>query len=314
MGKKKDILKNILNLAIIAAFGIVGIVFSILYIDTFIEGFVHEYARILKIAAVTIVTLIAVLGIVFFELKVELVYKCCYIAVVLIAIILIGLYILNITGVMETIHSVEELREYIEQMGAFMPIVFILLQFLQVVVLPIPAVLSITVGVLLFGPLKAAIFSFIGILAGSIVAFFVGRVLGYKVAAWLVGKDNLDKAIRSVKGKDKVVLTFMFLFPFFPDDILCFVAGLSSMSKRFFVVMITIVRLITIFISCYAYNGSLIPYDTWWGLLLWGVFIAITIVLTVVIYKKGDKIEAYFKEKFSRKKKKQKNEKSKDKN
>ena len=239
MGKKKDILKNILNLAIIAAFGIVGIVFSILYIDTFIEGFVHEYARILKIAAVTIVTLIAVLGIVFFELKVEIVYKCCYIAVVLIAIILIGLYILNITGVMETIHSVEELREYIEQMGAFMPIVFILLQFLQVVVLPIPAVLSITVGVLLFGPLKAAIFSFIGILAGSIVAFFIGRVLGYKVAAWLVGKDNLDKAIRSVKGKDKVVLTFMFLFPFFPDDILCFVSGLSSMSKRFFIVMIS---------------------------------------------------------------------------
>lgn len=309
MGKKLQIFKDVLNLTVIAVLGIVGIVFSVLYIDTFIKGFIYDYARFLKIAAVIVITLIAVLGIVFFELKVEIIYKCCYIAVVLIAIILIGLYILSITGVMDTIDSVESLREYIEQMGPFMPIVFILLQFLQVVILPIPAVLSVTVGVLLFGPLKAAIYSFIGILAGSILAFFIGRVLGYKVAAWLVGKENLDKAIKSVKGKDKAVLTFMFLFPFFPDDILCFVSGLSSMSKTFFIVMIIITRFISIFISCYAYNGSLIPYDTWWGLLLWGVFIALTVFLTVVIYRKGDKIEDFFREKFSRKKKKDKDEK-----
>ena len=302
--------KDVLNLAVITILGIVGIVFSVLYIDTFISGFIFDYAKALKITAIALITLIAVGGIVFFEMKVEIVYKFCYIAVILIAIALIGLYILNITGVMATIDSVEDLRAYIEQMGPFMPIVFIVLQFLQVVVLPIPAVLSITVGVLLFGPLKAAIYSFIGILCGSVLAFFIGKVLGYKVAAWLVGKDNLDKALKSVKGKDKAVLTFMFLFPFFPDDILCFVSGLSSMSTGFFIGMIVITRFISIFVSCYAYNGSLIPYDTWWGLLLWGVFIAITVALTIFIYKKGDKIEEFFKNKFSKKKKKENKDKN----
>ena len=124
----------------------------------------------------------------------------------------------------------------------------------------------------------------------------------------LVKKDNLDKVLKAVKGKDKAVLTFMFLFPFFPDDILCFVSGLSSMSTAFFIVMIVITRFISIFISCFAYDGALIPYDTWWGLLLWGVFIAVTVVLTIVIYKKGDKIEAFFKDKFSKKKKNCKND------
>ncbi len=298
-----DKIKEILNLFIIAAFGITSLIFAVLYADSCKSGFIYQYSDVLKICAVGVITLITVAGIVFFELKVDLIYKSCYIAVILIALALILLYVLNVTGVMSTIKSVEELRAYIESMGSWMPVVYVALQFLQVVILPIPAVLSITVGVLLFGPLKAAILSFIGILAGSVVAFFIGRVLGYKVAAWLVGKENLDKAIRSVKGKDRAVLTFMFLFPFFPDDILCFVAGLSSMSKRFFLIMITIVRAITIFISCYAYNNSLIPYDTWWGILIWVAFFALTIALTVLIYKKGVKIENYFKQKFAKRRK-----------
>lgn len=298
-----DKIKEILSLFIIAAFGITSLIFAVLYADSCKSGFIYQYSDVLKICAVGVITLITVAGIVFFELKVDLIYKSCYIAVILIALALILLYVLNVTGVMSTIKSVEELRAYIESMGSWMPVVYVALQFLQVVILPIPAVLSITVGVLLFGPLKAAILSFIGILAGSVVAFFIGRVLGYKVAAWLVGKENLDKAIRSVKGKDRAVLTFMFLFPFFPDDILCFVAGLSSMSKRFFLIMITIVRAITIFISCYAYNNSLIPYDTWWGILIWVAFFALTIALTVLIYKKGVKIENYFKQKFAKRRK-----------
>lgn len=304
--KTAETIKNILNLIIIVLLGAVSVIFALLYVDTFDSGFVHNYATAIKVVAVALVCIITVGAIIFFRLNVEIVYKFCYIAIVLIAFFLVLLYILNITGVMDKIHSVEELRKYIESVGAYAWLIFILIQFLQVVVLPIPAFVSVGVGVLLFGPLKAAIYSFIGILIGSVVAFFIGRVLGYKVAAWLVGKDNLDKGLKSVKGKDRAVLTFMFLFPFFPDDILCFVAGLSTMSKTFFIVMITITRFISIFISCYAYNNSLIPYDTWWGILIWCVFFAITAALTVFIYKKGDKIEKFFRDKFKRKKKNEK--------
>lgn len=83
MGKKLQAFKNILNLTIIAILGVVGIVFSVLFIDTFISGFIFEYAKALKIVSVVLITLIAVAAIVFFELKVEIVYKFCYIAVVL---------------------------------------------------------------------------------------------------------------------------------------------------------------------------------------------------------------------------------------
>ena len=92
----------------------------------------------------------------------------------------------------------------------------------------------------------------------------------------------------------------MFLFPFFPDDVLCFVAGLSSMSVPYYIVMITITRIINIVVSSYSINGSLIPYDTWWGILIWiGVFVAVA-ALCYVVYKYGDKIEDFFAKKFKR--------------
>ena len=127
-------------------------------------------------------------------------------------------------------------------------------------------------------------------------------MFGYKVAGWLVGKENLDKGLELVKGKDKVILTFMFLFPFFPDDVLCFVAGLSSMSVPYYIVMITITRIINIVVSAYSVNGSIIPYNTWWGILLWIAVFILVAALCYVIYKHGDKIENFFKSKFSKRK------------
>ena len=159
------------------------------------------------------------------------------------------------------------------------------------VILPIPGFVAVASGVALFGPNLAVLYSFIGILLGSIVAYFIGKKLGYNVVKWLVGKETIDKWLLAVKNKDRIILTFMFLFPLFPDDVLCFVAGLSSMSTRYFLIMITITRIITILVTSYSVNGNLIPYNTWWGLLIWAIVIVLTVVFTVFLYKNGDKIE-----------------------
>ena len=104
-----------------------------------------------------------------------------------------------------------------------------------------------------------------------------------------------------VKNKDKIVLSFMFLFPFFPDDVLCFVAGLSSMSSGYFLIMITVCRIISVFTSAYSLNGSIIPFNTSWGIVLWVLIVALTILATVILYKKGDNIEDFIKNKLRRK-------------
>ncbi len=211
--------------------------------------------------------------------------------VILLTTCLLIIYILQKTGFFAVVNSADNLREYLQSAGLWMPAFYTLLQFLQVIVLPIPGIVSTAVGVNLFGAFKTLLLSFFGIFLGSVVAFFIGRKWGYKAVAWMVGEETLTNWQTKLKGKDYTLLTLMFLLPLFPDDILCFLAGLSSMSNKFFLIMIAVTRFISILATCYFVN--FIPFTTWWGLLVWGILFAVVIVLFVFLPKKMDKIHAF---------------------
>ena len=119
--------------------------------------------------------------------------------------------------------------------------------------------------------------------------------------SWIVGEETLRKWQKKLKGKDGLILTIMFVLPLFPDDILCFVAGLSSMSNTYFLAMMTITRLIGISATCYSFN--FIPWNTWWGLLIWGILIAILICAFFLVYKHMDRLHLFFKKKREKSKK-----------
>ncbi len=207
---------------------------------------------------------------------------------------LILLFIFQKTGFFKLVNSSEGLQSYLEKSGAWMPILYIILQYLQVILLPIPSVVSTVAGIALFGPLKTVAYSLIGILLGSITGFVIGRKLGGKAAAWIVGKENLKTWRKKLRGKDNFILTAMFLLPLFPDDVLCFIAGLSSMTTRYFLIMVFITRTIGIFGTCYSFN--FIPFNTWWGIMIWAVLIAFVIAAFILFSKYSDRVQAWWKE------------------
>ncbi len=223
---------------------------------------------------------------------------------VLALLALVTLLILQKTGLFYVLGDEEAFGAYMQRAGAWMPLLYISFQFLQVVILPVPAFVSTVAGVALFGPFKAALCSFVGIISGSLAAFFIGRKIGYKAVAWMVGEEALQKWLKKVKGKDYFLLTAMFVLPLFPDDILCFVSGLSSMTWQYFVVMIVLARSIGIFATCYSVN--FIPLNVWWGILIWCVLIALLVAAFVFLYKNLDTLNDFFKSRFSRGKKKEK--------
>ena len=213
------------------------------------------------------------------------------------------IYIFQKTGFFEVVGSAESLQAYLEKAGVWMPIVYILLQFLQVVVLPIPSIVSTVAGIALFGPFKTMLFSLIGIIPASILAFFIGRKLGKKAVSWMIGEETLKKWQIKLKGKDNLLLTSMFLLPVFPDDVLCFIAGLSSMSTKYFLIMICISRILAVSATCYSFG--FIPLNEWWGLLIWGILIVLLVTAFLLVYKNFDKLNAWLKG-FKKAKKKQK--------
>lgn len=286
-----EILKKIFSAVVLILLGAATLTFGILYVEVTDIAFFNKHTIVVETLLSIIVTICTVIAVVFGLRDKQFVYKITAVLLGTSAIVLLVLYAVKVSGLWDKIGSIEGLRSYVASYGRFTVPIFIAIQFLQVVVLPIPSMVTIGAGVALFGPFYGAFYSLIGILSASIIAFFIGRHLGYKVVSWIIGEKSLQKGLQLVKGKDTIVLTFMFLFPFFPDDVLCFVAGLSTMSVKFYLVMITATRITGIVLSSYSLGGKIIPFDTWWGIALWVSIFVITCVLCVIIYKNGESIE-----------------------
>ena len=48
-------------------------------------------------------------------------------------------------------------------------------------------------GVAIYGPVVGSILCTIGVLLGSYCSFFLGKILGFKIACWITGKQNATK-------------------------------------------------------------------------------------------------------------------------
>lgn len=207
-------------------------------------------------------------------------------------VIALGIYLpLKLTGTLDKISSLDDLKVIIKDAGVYSYIIFFTLQFAQVVLLPIPAAVTTLAGVWAFGPWVATLISFIAVFSASVFGFFLGKRLGKGIINWIVGKESSDKWSRTLE-KGKYVFFLMMLFPIFPDDILCMVAGTTNLSYTFFIATNLITRPIAIVTTCFVGSGQLIPFSGW-GIPVWIVLVAIMVVLFVISIKYQSQIENF---------------------
>lgn len=228
-------------------------------------------------------------------------YKAGIAVFVTVIFIVVVFLFVNVTGLIIHFQTHETMTAWIKSLGGKVEIMYITIQYAQVVFLPIPSLVIILTGTMLFGPFKAALLSLTAVMLGSMTAFLIGRLFGKKIAAWIIGKEPLDKYMNMAKGKDKIMLTAMFVLPFFPDDTLCILAGLTLMSFKYFFVMTLLTRTVAVFATAYIGSGNVIPYQGW-GLAVWAGIIVIVSVLLVVLWRNADKIQEFTRKKFDKKK------------
>lgn len=286
---KNEKRKDILFILVFFIFSILAILLAVFCFYGTNNSFVKKHFVLLTWVIGGFICLVFVLSSFIVLKRKEILIKTCLSVYIFFLFCLLLVLILQKTGFFEVVQNAERLQAYLEKAGLWMPLLYILLQYLQVVVLPIPSIVSTVAGVAVFGAFWTMIYSLVGILLGSITAFFIGRKLGYKAVSWMVGKETLDKWQKKLKGKDNLFLTVMFILPLFPDDVLCFIAGLSSMSIRYFLIMIIISRVLAVATTCYSID--FIPFNTWWGATFWLVFLVGIIVAFIWIYKNMDKIQ-----------------------
>lgn len=131
----------------------------------------------------------------------------------------------------------EAVKGYIASWGASAPLIFILIQVLQVIIAPVPGEVSGFVGGYLFGALKGFFYSSIGLTIGSVVNFWIGRILGYRFVRKLIPPAHLEKLDAFISHQGIIVLLVLFIFPGFPKDYLCLFLGLTTLPFNIFFVL-----------------------------------------------------------------------------
>ena len=224
---------------------------------------------------------------------------------ILLVIFLIALFvgiiylILLWTGLLDKMNSVEKMRTFILSLGFWGRSFFVLFQFLQVTFIPVPSPLIVVAGTIVYGPLQASLLSLAGILFGSCVAFFIGRIFGKSIVVFMVGEED-EKKWKEYLSKYKYSFVLMMILPCFPDDLLCLVAGLTTMSWTFFMTTQFITRPIGVFLLSFFSSGQIIPYSGW-GLYVWAFIIIFSIILIYLSSKYNRQVENFIKRIFKRK-------------
>ncbi len=214
--------------------------------------------------------------------------------VTIIAIVGIGYLFFYLLG--WTDMTREELQAFVVSTGAIAPLAFIAISFLQVTFIPIPGAITILAGNYVFGAGLSFLYSYIGMLGGAMFAFFLGKVLGRKFVNWIAGSaETVDEWIKKLKGRENVLLFFMFLLPFFPDDLLCAIAGLFPLSYFGFFLMQALTRATSIGATLLFMSGEVIPYHGW-GLVVLAVISVLAIIAFIISYKNAEKINVWFSE------------------
>lgn len=133
------------------------------------------------------------------------------------------------------------LINYIKKFGLFGPIFFIFIQIVQVVFPVIPGGASCLAGVLAFGPIAGFIYNYLGLAIGSSIAYYLSKKYGLKLVRKLFNKETVDKYLGYIRvQKFDNIFFWGILLPGLPDDLLCYVAGLSEMSFKKFLAIIMI--------------------------------------------------------------------------
>jgi len=180
------------------------------------------------------------------------------------ALLAAGGYALWKNGFFEKINSVEALREVIAGTGMWAGGVYFALQMMTVIIAPIPSNISMMAGALALGFWKAMILGVLAVVAGSMIVFLAARALGRNAIQRFLDKGVMDKYLPVIEEKQDMFLFLTMLFPFFPDDALCMLAGLTNISLGRFTAIMILARPWGLIVAALLGSGSLsLPIWAW---------------------------------------------------
>ncbi|MCX5879595.1 MAG: VTT domain-containing protein [Deltaproteobacteria bacterium] len=145
--------------------------------------------------------------------------------------------ILYETGVIQFFLNKKRMAQYLNSLGPWSVVVFVLLQVAQVVAAPIPGEVTGFLGGYLFGKFFGVVLSTIGLTLGSYLAFVLARTFGRPLIEKFIPKSTIQRFDYLLHHKAAFLVFLLFLIPGFPKDWLCYILGLGHLTTTEFLVI-----------------------------------------------------------------------------
>ena len=143
----------------------------------------------------------------------------------------------------------EILLTKIKSFGLLAPLCFILIQMVQVVLPVIPGGASCLVGVMAFGAVGGFIYNYVGLVLGSICSFLLSRKFVMSIINKLFKEKDIKKALDKINNsKYDLIFFLIILLPGLPDDLFCYISGITKMSLKKFTLIILIGKPLTLLV------------------------------------------------------------------
>ena len=123
----------------------------------------------------------------------------------------------------------DRIAELVAGAGPWGPVIVIGLTIAQVLAAPIPGQTVHFAAGYLFGLWRGSLYGWIGTIAGSMLAITLARAIGRSLLLHFVSETRIAKLDRYAEGKGLLFFFLLFLAPFLPDDVACFLAGFTPL-------------------------------------------------------------------------------------
>jgi uncharacterized membrane protein YdjX (TVP38/TMEM64 family) len=130
----------------------------------------------------------------------------------------------------------------------------------------------------------------IGAAIGFTVVFWLSRKLGRPFVEYFVSKKILERFDYIAQTKGIFILFLIFLLPAFPDDLICYIAGLTSIRIRTLVLISLAGRLPGYLVLSYTGSGVADSNYT-----LTAIIFGVVMVFSAVAYWHKDRLENFVK-------------------
>ena len=182
----------------------------------------------------------------------------------------------------------EAVVTYIQELGMWGPVLLFVLLVVQVFLAIIPGQALMVTSSYLYGFWGGMLITWTSLVGGGYAAFLLARRYGRPFAERWVAPDTLSRWDKSARGQGILFFAMSLVLPVFPNDAMCYVAGLGTISYRRFLLANLVGRGITCTLTSFlgAYSASIPP-------LVIGIGIA-SLFLIALIWKFGDRISLWF--------------------